>query len=128
LLSIALDARSALLARIVGSGRFGVNVLSAVQDDVAAAFARRDTDRFGGLPWFRSGGLPRLHGTAGWAACELRQTVEAGDHLLLIGLVTHAASVQLAPLVYGYRTYGTHSRFDSRPRTAIADHIAALSR
>ncbi|MBF6332239.1 flavin reductase family protein [Nocardia transvalensis] len=128
LLSIALDARSGLLARITDGGRFGVNVLSAVQDDVATAFARRDIDRFDGLSWYLSRGLPRLAGAAGWAACDLQQTVEAGDHLLLIGRVTHAASVQLAPLVYGYRTFGTHSRFAARPRPAIADQIAALSR
>ena len=58
----------------------------------------------------RRDGLPRLDGAAGWAACELQQTVEAGDHLLLIGLVTHAASVAAAAAVYGHRTFGTHSR------------------
>ncbi|MFD4191975.1 flavin reductase family protein [Amycolatopsis thermoflava] len=127
LLSIALDRRSALLSRILETRRFGVNVLSSAQEDTAAAFARRGLDRFAGVGWSSSSGLPRLDGTAGWAACDLSQTVEAGDHLLLIGLVTHASSVQVAPLVYGYRTFGTHSRFSSRPRRPIADHIAALS-
>ncbi|GAA5156459.1 MULTISPECIES: flavin reductase family protein [Amycolatopsis] len=127
LLSIALDRRSSLLSRITGSGRFGINVLNAGQEDVATAFARRDVDRFAVTGWSTSHGLPRLDGTAGWAACDLWQTVEAGDHLILVGRVTHAASVQLAPLVYGYRTFGTHSRFSSRPRRPIADHIAALS-
>ncbi|SFK75453.1 NADH-FMN oxidoreductase RutF, flavin reductase (DIM6/NTAB) family [Amycolatopsis sacchari] len=127
LLSIALDRRSGLLSRITGSGRFGINVLNAGQEDVATAFARRDVDRFAVTGWSPSHGLPRLDGTAGWAACDLWQTVEAGDHLILVGRVTHAASVQLAPLVYGYRTFGTHSRFSSRPRRPIADHIAALS-
>jgi flavin reductase (DIM6/NTAB) family NADH-FMN oxidoreductase RutF len=127
LLSIALDRRSSLLSRIVEAGRFGVNVLSAAQDDVATAFARRDVDRFRSVAWSPAHGLPRFEGTAGWAACELWQTVEAGDHLLLVGRVTHAASVQVPPLVYGYRTFGTHSAFSTRPRIPIADHIAALS-
>ncbi len=127
LVSISLDRRSGLLSRIVRSGWFGINVLSAAQQDVAKAFARRDPDRFDGVSWSRSHGLPRLDGTAGWAACELWQTIEAGDHLILVGLVTHAESVHLAPLVYGHRTFGTHSHFSSRARRAIADHIAALS-
>jgi flavin reductase (DIM6/NTAB) family NADH-FMN oxidoreductase RutF len=127
LLSIALDRRSSLLSRIAATRRFGVNVLSSAQEDTATVFARRDLDRFDGVDWSSSHGLPRLGGTAGWAACELRQAVEAGDHLLLVGLVTHAASVQVAPLVYGHRTFGTHSRFSSRPRRPITDHIAALS-
>jgi flavin reductase (DIM6/NTAB) family NADH-FMN oxidoreductase RutF len=128
LLSIALDRRSSLLARIVQTGRFGVNVLSAAQDDLAISFTRRGVDRFEGLAWSPSHGLPRIEGIAGWAACDLQQSIEAGDHLLLVGLVTHAASVQVPPLVYGYRTFGTHSRFTVRPRAPIADHIAALSR
>jgi flavin reductase (DIM6/NTAB) family NADH-FMN oxidoreductase RutF len=127
LLSIALDRCSALLSRIVEVGRFGVNVLSAAQAELATAFATRGLDRFGGAAWSSSRGLPRLDGTAGWAACDLWQTIEAGDHLLLVGRVTHAASVQVPPLVYGYRTFGTHSGFATRPRVPIADHIAALS-
>jgi flavin reductase (DIM6/NTAB) family NADH-FMN oxidoreductase RutF len=127
LLSIALDQRSGLLSRIVHTGRFGVNVLSAAQAELATAFASRGLDRFGGAAWSLSRGLPRLDDTAGWAACELWQTIEAGDHLLLVGRVTHAASVQVPPLIYGYRTFGTHSGFAGRPRIPIADHIAALS-
>src|SRR5919198_41150 len=80
LLSIALDRRSSLLSRIVATGRFGVNVLSAAQAELATAFASRGLERFGGTAWSSSRGLPRLEGTAGWAACELWQTVEAGDH------------------------------------------------
>jgi len=127
LISIALDRKSALLARILAAGRFGVNVLGCSQDDVATLFARRGVDRFDNIIWSLSGGVPRLEGAAGWAECELHQTVEAGDHLLLLGLV-HRAVTSPQPLVYGHRTYGTHSRFQQRPRLPIVDHIAACSR
>ena len=127
LLSIALDRRSSLLTRIRTSGRFGVNVLSASQDDVALTFASRSDDRFAQAPWSMSDGLPRLDDVAGWAACDLWRTVEAGDHLLLIGAVRTAASAQRPPLVYGHRTFGTHSRFVERPRPAILDQLAACA-
>ncbi|MQY22278.1 flavin reductase family protein [Nocardia macrotermitis] len=127
LLSIALDRRSTLLRRIEQSGRFAVNILASAQDEVAMTFASRGEDRFAGTNWSLAQGLPRLDQIAGWAACEVWQRVEAGDHLLLIGLVTHAASTQRAPLVYGYRTFGTHSRFAARPRTPIVDGITACS-
>lgn len=127
LLSIALDHRSALLARIIATGRFGVNVLNSAQDDIAMTFASRAADRFAVAPWSTSSGLPRLDDVAGWAACELWQTVEAGDHLLLIGSVTQAASIQRAPLVYGHRTFGTHSNFATRTRPAIVDQIVACA-
>ncbi|GAB3845823.1 flavin reductase family protein [Dactylosporangium cerinum] len=128
LVTVALDRRSALLARILGSRRFGVNVLGSADDDLALLFARRDQDRFGTVGWSPSHGLPRLDSTAGWAVCDLRQVVEGGDHLLLMGLVTHAEPSHRSPLVYGHRTFGTHSRFAERPRTPIADTIAAFAR
>jgi flavin reductase (DIM6/NTAB) family NADH-FMN oxidoreductase RutF len=128
LISIALDRRSNLLERILGTKRFGVNVLGCTQDDVATLFASRGVDRFNQGSWSTVDGLPRLEGAAGWAACELHQTVEAGDHLLLIGLVLNAASTPQPPLVYGHRTFGTHSRFQQRPRKPIVDYIAACAR
>ncbi|MFW0793391.1 flavin reductase family protein [Gordonia sp. CPCC 205515] len=127
LLSIALDRQSTLLTHILQSGRFGVNVLRSGQDDVAVSFATRGADRFGDNPWSMSDNLPRLDETAGWAACDLWRTVEAGDHLLLIGAVRHAASTHRPPLVYGHRTFGTHSGFAARTRPAIIDQITACA-
>jgi flavin reductase (DIM6/NTAB) family NADH-FMN oxidoreductase RutF len=127
LVTVALDRRSALLARILASGRFGVNVLASADDDLAVLFASRRADRFARVAWTRSRGLPRLDWAAGWAACELERAVEGGDHRLLIGLVTAAESTQRSPLVYGYRTFGTHSRFAERPRRPVLDVIAACA-
>jgi flavin reductase (DIM6/NTAB) family NADH-FMN oxidoreductase RutF len=144
LVTVALDRRSALLARIQQNGRFGVNVLGAGDDEIALRFASpvfagtafagpvfastSAAGRFAGVPWTPAHGLPRLDCAAAWAECELAQVVDGGDHLLLIGLVTHAESRQAAPLVYGHRTFGTHSRFASRPRRPIDDTIAACAR
>lgn len=130
LVSIALDRGSALLARVLTTGRFGVNVLGAGSDDLAMVFARRGADRFADLDWSADHGLPRLADAAAWADCALDQVVEAGDHLLLIGRVEHADAGHhaRAGLVYGYRTFGTHSRFGERPRTRIRDQIAACAR
>jgi flavin reductase (DIM6/NTAB) family NADH-FMN oxidoreductase RutF len=129
LVSVALDRGSSLLAPIRTAGRFGVNILGHSQDDLAIVFSRRDVDRFGAVDWYGDAGLPRLSDAPSWMECDLHQTVEAGDHLLLFGLVRSASSrVDVAPLVYANRTFGTHSRFAERPRPAIADLIAACAR
>jgi len=128
LVSVAFDRGSSLLGRIQQVGRFGVNILSHAQDDLAMVFAGRDVDRFAAAPWHFDHDLPRLGEAAGWAVCDLHRTVEAGDHLLLFGLVTHAKRSDIAPLVYANRTFGTHSRFAARPRKPITDHIAAFRR
>jgi flavin reductase (DIM6/NTAB) family NADH-FMN oxidoreductase RutF len=128
LLMFALDRRSSLLTRIRDNGRFGMNALSSWQEDLAARFANPGVDRFCGVRWSTVDGIPRLDGTVGWAVCDLHRTVDAGDHSLLIGQVRSAASTPQPSLIYGHRTYGTHSEFQRRPRTPIIDHIAACAR
>lgn len=128
LVSVAFDRGSALLRQIQAAGRFGVNVLGHAQDELAVTFARRGADRFAAAAWFTDHALPRLAGVPGWMACELDRSIEAGDHLLLFGLVTAASSRQdQPPLVYAHRTFGTHSRFAERARPSIADLIAACA-
>jgi flavin reductase (DIM6/NTAB) family NADH-FMN oxidoreductase RutF len=128
LLTVALDHRSSLLSRVLTRKAFSVNVLAAGQGDLAYQFARRGVDRFAGTEWTLRHGMPWLHEVAGWAACRLHSTVPAGDHVLLIGEVTDATSAQQPPLVYGHRTYGTHSGFEARPRQPIVDFVAACAR
>jgi flavin reductase (DIM6/NTAB) family NADH-FMN oxidoreductase RutF len=133
LVTVALMRRSALLARIRETGRLGVNVLGSADDEVALRFAgggdgQRGAARFDGVGWTLAQGLPRLDGAPGWAACTLQQVVEAGDHLLLIAEVVHAESRPVPPLVYGNRTFGTHSGFARRPRRPVDELIAACIR
>jgi flavin reductase (DIM6/NTAB) family NADH-FMN oxidoreductase RutF len=129
LVSMAFDRSSMMLARVQEARRFGVNVLGHAQADLAMAFARRSrADRFAGADWFLDEGLPRLAGGPGWMACDLHRAIEAGDHVLLFGLVRSASTRPgVAPLVYAHRTFGTHSRFAERPRPAIADLISACA-
>jgi flavin reductase (DIM6/NTAB) family NADH-FMN oxidoreductase RutF len=116
------------LVQIQAAGRFGVNVLGHAQDELAVTFARRGVDRFAAAGWFTDHALPRLADAPGWMVCDLDRSIEAGDHLLLFGLVTAASSRQgQPPLVYAHRTFGTHSRFAERPRPSIADLIAACA-
>ncbi|MFC9502761.1 flavin reductase family protein [Streptomyces sp. NPDC057002] len=128
MVTVALDRASGVLSRITTTGRFGVNVLAQSQDDLALAFARRGADRFAGVDWHFDHGLPRLDSAAGWLVCEVSEVVEGGDHLLLLGTVTHARTTPAAPLVYGFRTFGTHSAYASLTRRGIREHVAACAR
>ncbi|MBB5937895.1 flavin reductase family protein [Streptomyces zagrosensis] len=129
MVSLALDRASELLARVLVTERFGVNVLGAGQHEVAMTFARRTPDRFGAVPWQYDHGLPRLAGAPGWLVCTLASVVEGGDHLLLLGSVIHAQASTAAPLVYGNRVFGTHSAFAPHPhpvQPSAAVPLAAL--
>lgn len=108
MVTVALSENSALLPKIVRSGRFGVNVLTASQQGLAARFARPGVDRFAGANWRTDDGLPRLAGCLGWIACDVTQAVRGGDHYLVLGAVKDAQrSGPDAPLIYADRAFGT---------------------
>jgi flavin reductase (DIM6/NTAB) family NADH-FMN oxidoreductase RutF len=104
---VSLDRGSDLLAMVSGSERFGVNVLSHDQDELARRFARKGTDKFEGVEWDLHLGVPRLAGAATWLACRLDRLLEGGDHLVAYGLVEHAESAPGDPLLYRNRAFGT---------------------
>ncbi|WP_051829855.1 MULTISPECIES: flavin reductase family protein [Streptomyces] len=107
MVTVALSENSSLLPRIIRSGRFGVNLLCASQEEPAARFARRDVDRFAGAHWYADNGLPRLAGCLGWVACDVAQAVRGGDHTLLLGAVTDAQQgTPEHPLIYVNRAFG----------------------
>lgn len=110
---VALDRGSDLLAVIRESGRFGVNVLGATQSALALAFARKGgTGKFHGVPWELHHGLPRLPRAPGWLACEVAELVPGGDHVVALGDVLAAETIDGRPLTYHARDFGTHTVLD----------------
>jgi len=89
LVGIAIRRDAALHELLRDAGAFGVSLLAAGQEAVAAHFAR-------GVPpialWAgvttRSGELaPLLEGALGWLECRVRSECEAGDHTFFVGEV-----------------------------------------
>jgi flavin reductase (DIM6/NTAB) family NADH-FMN oxidoreductase RutF len=92
------------------SGGFTANILAAGREELARRMATKLSDKFDGIEWRRPksplGGPILEHDAAAYAVCTLRDTIEAGDHWVLIGLVTegeHFAGV--TPMVFTRRTY-----------------------
>jgi flavin reductase (DIM6/NTAB) family NADH-FMN oxidoreductase RutF len=105
---VSLDRASQLLARVRAASRFGVNVLSHDQADIARCFARKGGEKFAGVRWSSDRGLPRLDGAAGWLSCAAARLVDGGDHILVIGVVEAAEVADRLPLTYHARSFGTH--------------------
>jgi flavin reductase (DIM6/NTAB) family NADH-FMN oxidoreductase RutF len=110
---VSLAERSRLLAAVRRAGRFGLNVLGVHQADLAAVFAQTDTEKFHGVDWFPSGGVPRLPGSAAWVACEVADIVTAGDHLVLLAHAVVSEAGGASPLTYHQRSFGTHTPLSS---------------
>ncbi len=105
---VSLDRGSDLLGLIGETGRFGVNVLGSDQSGHASRFACKGADKFADIDWCLCDDVPRVAGAPGWLACEAAQTVEAADHVVIIGRVRSVESRDAAPLTYHARTFGTH--------------------
>jgi len=72
--------------------------------------ATKLSDKFDAIKWRRPpgdvGGPILEEDTAAYAVCTLRDTIEAGDHWILIGLVTEGAHRDgIAPMVFSRRGY-----------------------
>lgn len=118
MVSVSLDNKSNILARVTASNRLSVNVLSAGQRDIAATFARSGGDKFAGVPWSAKEGLPQLGPVTAWLACKVVRLVDGGDHTVVLAAVTHAEFSDRLPLVYARHTFGTHDELAKGQRRA----------
>ena len=102
LMLACLDRGSRTLRAVEAAGRFGVNVLAADQADLARAFAtkREMHEKWDGVAWSDRAGAPALDGTVVWAACELRDVLGGGDHVIVTGSVLDVAAADADPLLF----------------------------
>jgi flavin reductase (DIM6/NTAB) family NADH-FMN oxidoreductase RutF len=102
-----LDRDSRTLTSVRAQGRFGVNALAAGQEELARRFSGKDPEpeQWETVEWSESDGVPRLEGGLMWVACELRDLIDGGDHLILTGNVLAAESTDTQPLLFHRGAY-----------------------
>ena len=95
------------------SGRFGVNVLSADQEDVARVFASKlpESEKLEGVRHRYRADVPIIDGALSWVACSLRELIAGGDHTIAIGEVLAMGLGDGEPLLWYAGQY-----HDFRPR------------
>jgi flavin reductase (DIM6/NTAB) family NADH-FMN oxidoreductase RutF len=105
-----IEKTSNTLPAVQRSGGFTANILAAGREQLARRMATKLSDKFDAIKWRRptgEGGGPILEeDSAAFAVCSLRQTIEAGDHWILLALVTDGAHHEgVTPMVYSRRLY-----------------------
>lgn len=91
--------------------QFGISILSEGQQDISNLFASGSADRFGATDWDApQDDIPLITGRAAGFVCDTFNRVTAGDHMILIGQVTHFDNAGLMGLGYGPDGYFSHSR------------------
>lgn len=93
---------------LVNASGFAVNILSEAQIDVSNTFARPVENRFAGVSWQKGpNGGPILDDVSAWFDCSMHKTIEAGDHVILIGEVAAFDQSTTAGLGYASGAYIT---------------------
>jgi flavin reductase (DIM6/NTAB) family NADH-FMN oxidoreductase RutF len=105
-----IDKTSNTLPAVQHTGGFTANVLAAGREPLARRMATKVTDKFDTISWRRPqspiGGPILEDDSAAYAVCTLRDTIEAGDHWILIGLVTEGAHREgVTPMIFSRRGY-----------------------
>ena len=107
---VCIDKTSNTLPAVQHTGGFTANILAAGREHLARRMATKLSDKFDGIAWHeaesRIGGPVLDNDSAAYAVCTLRDTIEAGDHWVLIGLVTEGRHVEgVTPMVFTRRAY-----------------------
>lgn len=107
LVLVSINNESRAIGNINHNQTFCISILAGDQAEVSRACASRSRDGMTGIPFaLGANGCPLIDGAVVHLECELHTMIGAGDHQLVVGLVTRAANTKDAPLLYWSRQYG----------------------
>jgi 3-hydroxy-9,10-secoandrosta-1,3,5(10)-triene-9,17-dione monooxygenase reductase component len=107
LMLACLDRGSRTLLAVQAANRFGISVLHAGQEQTARAFATKApvAEKWDGVAWSVRDGIPAIDDALAWIACDLRDVIAGGDHVIVTGEVTALATGEGDPLVFSGGEY-----------------------
>jgi flavin reductase (DIM6/NTAB) family NADH-FMN oxidoreductase RutF len=102
LMLACLDRGSRTLLAVQAANRFGISVLHKGQEPIARSFATKApvAEKWSGVAWTERNGVPAIDDALVWLACELRDVVAAGDHVIVTGEVYDLETGEGDPLVF----------------------------
>lgn len=110
LVSVCVRKESTLLADVLASGVWALSILDVGADDIARTFAQDKSTRAAALeamstsPGEHTGAL--VVDSLGWLECSLREPIDAGDHVILLGDVLAAGAQDRRPaLIFLHGTF-----------------------
>jgi flavin reductase (DIM6/NTAB) family NADH-FMN oxidoreductase RutF len=97
-----LDRGSRTLLAVQAADSFGISVLHAGQEPIARTFATKApvAEKWSGVAWSDRDGIPAIDDALIWIACDLRDVISAGDHVIVTGEVRALESREGDPLVF----------------------------
>jgi flavin reductase (DIM6/NTAB) family NADH-FMN oxidoreductase RutF len=109
LVLMCIDRSASMFDLLTTCERFTVNILASDQEEIARRFATTETTKFEGIGFSLIEQDAVLDGVLAHAQCNRINSVEAGDHAIVIAEVRSATVNDGQPLLYfrgGYSSLG----------------------
>lgn len=108
--SIRKESQS--LAAFKSSRYFAINILGQNQSDVSSLFGRPSDNQFDAVSWKpNENAVPLIDGAIGHLECKLHETIDAGDHFIIIGEVEKYTRTEGSPLLFAQGQFGRVAGF-----------------
>jgi flavin reductase (DIM6/NTAB) family NADH-FMN oxidoreductase RutF len=108
LVAFCVGKKSTTFPTILEVGSCVINVLSESQRELSDNFSRTQSDKWASVSWDGSThhGLPVLNDALAWFECDIRDSIDAGDHVLVVARVLDFhRRPEARPLLYFQSTY-----------------------
>lgn len=101
-----VDKGSTSLPPLLETGAFALNILGRDQEAISNTFASKTADKFAGIG-HKPGhiDMPLIDGAIATAEFRVVNTLEAGDHVIVVGEAVASAATDGAPLGYFRGSY-----------------------
>lgn len=109
LVLVCFEKGARTLPLVEKAGRFSISILEEGGRELADRFASKieEGEKLRGVASHDENGVPILEDSIAWAVCDLDKTVEAGDHVIVIGAVTSLGARDGKPLIWFDGAYGS---------------------
>lgn len=105
---VCLDRRGRTWRVFSRAETFSINILAFEQVELAKHFASSTPNRFASVAWTHGeAGCPLLPGTSAWLECKKDRKIHAGDHAIMLAVVTGYGRRDVAPLGFCDGTFFT---------------------
>lgn len=107
LVSFAVKNSSTTWPKLRHRPRLGISVLGEAHDDAARTLAARTGDRFAGLHTMSTeNGAVFIEGTSVWLEGSIENSVQAGDHtIVILRVMDITVHPEVAPIVFHRSTF-----------------------
>lgn len=130
LLSVCLAKSMSCCQIFEDSTHFAINILAEAQEDISNLFASFKGDRFAKVDWHPDEyGSPIIEGVTTSFSCSNYQTIDAGDHMVLLGKIEKFSSTGHEGLGYsnqGYFSLGLERGAVEPPQTMRSFKVGVI--